>query len=127
MLDATKVSHIKGGGKLKETGFVFGKAQYVPETHSPPMPFGQASQLLYYALIHPENGTIVGPDQIYWVLGGVPWCRSAILVNFATGAPLPACFVLACAPPSRIAEHRLRWQPHMKRHKKNKLICQCLW
>ena len=40
----------------------------------------------------------------------------------ATGAPLPACFVLACAPPSRSAEHRLRWQPHMKRHIKTNYV-----
>jgi hypothetical protein len=72
MLDATKVSNIKGGGKRKETGFVFGKAQYVPETHSPPKPIGHASQLMYYALIHTKSGTIVGPDQVCWVLGGVP-------------------------------------------------------
>ena len=72
MLDATKVSNIKGGGKRKETGFVFGKAQYVPEIHSPPTPIGQASQLMYYALIHPKSGTIVGPGQIYWALGGEP-------------------------------------------------------
>ena len=66
MLDATKITDAKGGYEKQEYGFLLEDVVCEPEVHRRPKPVGQAASLQYYAVIHPEGGTIVGPDLMYW-------------------------------------------------------------
>jgi hypothetical protein len=66
MLDAAKVDNQQSAADVKEYGFGWKGVVLPPEEHRAGKSMGQATSLMFYAVIHGRHGKIVGPDLMYW-------------------------------------------------------------